>query len=203
MSSDFVTRTELDDLLVQQRRKIERLEQAAIETKLSIESFRSWSIIEASRVRQLETWLLGVLPPEQRACIVGDEVDAPIDGAKVEAAAEELAAFEATENDDAGETHKWRVGDRCFVVRLRRDPPPSAIAVSMWWRLDNAERRVQLYADRVLAGGPEFVSVGITVATVAGVDGLANLITSIEKERELRREDETPTPARDLPTHML
>lgn len=69
--TDFVARAELEDLLAHLRKKVERLEQHDAEARESIESFRLWSIIQSARIRQLETWLLGVLPDEQADVIRG------------------------------------------------------------------------------------------------------------------------------------
>lgn len=195
MSSDFVTRTELDDLLVQQRRKIERLEQQAAETRESIVSFRQWSIIVGSRVSQCETWIVGLMPTEQRACVTGDVVSAPTDGELVERAGVDLKTLEPTAMVDDALQHKWKVGDRCFVVRCRRDVSLLTVSLHFFYELDDAESFVEGIAADVVAGRSDLGFVCVNVATVTRVDVLANEVMLVGDECELRREDEEPTPA--------
>lgn len=203
MSSDFVTRTELDDLLVQQRRKIERLEQQAAEARESIVSFRQWSIIVGSRVSQCETWIVGLMPPEQRVCVTGGDVEPQPEREPDECAADDAGEFEALDPEPQP-PHLWKVGQRCFVVRLRSGAMTAgSFAVSTWYRLEDAQQRLEQFVDEGNRGEREVMHAAITVATVARVDVLVNLVTQIDGERQLTRDDEELTPVTSRGQQLL
>jgi len=111
MSNEFVCRMELDDLLNVQRKKIERLEQQAAEARESIATFRTWSIITASRLSQCETWILGLMPEEQRACVAGDEVQSPSERESARRDDGSHRQLTSTFHADVDAEHKWKVGD--------------------------------------------------------------------------------------------
>lgn len=195
MTNEFVSRTELEDLLNAQRKKIERLEQLAAEARDNIESFRGWSIQVNARLRALEHADDDAARGLDSDGVAGDEVQSPREreSARLQPLesplSEPFASFYAVQ-------HLWRVGDLCFVVRLRSGRmSPGTCSVTMWRDLEDAQLLLERFLEEGFAGDRDVTLAAISVATVATVDVLANRIVSIRDERDLRREDEEPTAA--------
>lgn len=194
--NEFASRSEVDDLLNQLRRKIDRVEQQAAELSASIESFRSWSLLFASRVSALEGLFSSADPCEvpQSRLICGDVAAArsvpPVDCAR----GSSDASAGASSSCAAG--HRWYVNDKVFVVRMRFSDVPEHDVIVLASSLVEVERRVADVVAQRVQRGLRLLMCHVSAARVSAVDVFVNVVAGFDNERELSPDELRGLPAR-------
>ena len=187
--SDSIGRQEVDDLVLHLRRKVERLEQQAVEAADQLDSFRRWSLQSAARVDAVEVALSRSLNGPQLDSFLRSSSAAERQVVKTVTAQRVRGDAQTWDLQNVPVAHRWKVGDRVYVTRLRFSDAPDRTVTVFSPTLVEADAGVADVFGQCGSRGIALVFVYCMVARVSAVDTFGNNVIQFDSERDLSPDD--------------